>query len=335
MSPDIAAAEVPTLVDLEPPPRQMLDDVLRGLSAPDKRVPPIYFYDQRGSRLFDQICELPEYYLTRAELAILRAHIDEMAELVGPRALLIELGSGSSLKTCIPLAHLHDLAAYVPVDISRDYLIASVGELRRRFPGLEIRPVAADFTQPFEVPTPSRRAWRRLVYFPGSTLGNFDPDPAVRLLANVARIAGPSGAALIGVDLEKDVTTLERAYNDAAGVTARFNLNLLERFNRELGADFDLDSAWHRAVWSPRHHRIEMHLVSGRDQTIHIDRHEIRWRAGEKIHTESSYKYTVERFAELAARAGLSLEKTWYDPRSLFSVHYLVPTRDPAPLAGE
>ena len=301
----------------------MLDDVLRGLSATSKWLSPIYFYDRRGSQLFDQICALPEYYPTRTELAILRADIDEMAEAIGPGASLIELGSGSSQKTRIPLEHLEELVAYVPVDISREHLLASAEALRASYPALEILPVCADFTQPFELPVTTRPPQRTIVYFPGSTIGNFDPNGAVELLGQMARIAGPTGGVLIGVDLEKPVAILERAYNDSAGVTALFNLNLLRRLNRELGADFDVEAYSHRAVWNPSHHRIEMHLVSSRAQSIHIDGVEFNVREGESIHTESSYKYTLPRFAALATRASLTVAQTWTDPRALFSVIYL------------
>ncbi len=301
----------------------MLADVLRGLTADEKWLSSLYFYDARGSQLFDEICELPEYYPTRTELAIMEANIGAMSRLLGPQAMLVEFGSGSSLKTRILLEHMDGLAAYVPVEISREHLMNSARELHARFPGIEILPVCADFTQDFELPEPAHPPLRNIVYFPGSTIGNFDPDDALDLLRRMARIAGKGGGVLIGVDLEKDVATLERAYNDAAGVTAAFNLNILERLNRELGADFDPGAFSHRAVWNDARHRIEMHLESRKDQAVHVRGHEIHFRRGETIHTESSYKFTLPRFEQLAAQAGLTVAHVWTDDQRLFSVQFL------------
>ncbi|HEX7047728.1 MAG TPA: L-histidine N(alpha)-methyltransferase [Gammaproteobacteria bacterium] len=311
------------LLDFHPASKDMLADVLRGLTAEHKWLSSLYFYDARGSQLFDEICELPEYYPTRTELAIMEANIDEMSELLGLRAMLVEFGSGSSLKTRTLLEHMDDLAAYVPVEISRDHLMQSAQELHRHFPGIEILPVCADFTQDFGLPEPAHPPLRNIVYFPGSTIGNFDPDDALDLLKRMAHIAEPGGGVLIGVDLEKDAATLERAYNDAAGVTARFNLNILERLNRELDGDFNLDAFSHKAVWNEQRHRIEMHLESSEDQVVRIRGHEIRFRAGETIHTESSYKFTLPRFEQLAAQAGLTVKHAWMDEKRLFSVQFL------------
>lgn len=312
------------LIDYHPARKDMLADVLNGLKADEKWLSSMYFYDERGSKLFDEICELPEYYPTRTELSIMERHVDEMCELLGPHAMLVEFGSGSSLKTRILLEHMDDLAAYVPVEISRDHLMNSAKELHRQFPGTEILPVCADFTQDFDLPTPSRPPLRNVAYFPGSTIGNFDPDDALDLLKRMARIGGNGGGVLIGVDLEKDVDILERAYNDAAGVTAQFNLNILERLNRELGANFDLEAFTHKAIWNPQRHRIEMHLVSRRPQTVTIRGERIAFAAGETIHTESSYKFSLQRFADLAAQAGLTVERVWTDEKNMFSVQYLI-----------
>jgi dimethylhistidine N-methyltransferase len=250
-------------------------------------------------------------------------HLGEMSGLIGPQAMLVELGSGSSQKIRVLLEHLDDLAAYVPVEISRDYLMCSAQALRRHFPDLHILPVCADFTQDFALPEPVQPALRNIAYFPGSTIGNFDPTDALALLKRMARIAGEDGGVLVGVDLVKDVRILERAYNDAAGVTAQFNLNILERLNRELGTDFDIDAFSHKAVWNAACERIEMHLVSVADQVVRLCDCVIRFRKGETIHTESSHKYTLSRFEDLAAQAGLAVETVWTDPDALFSVQYL------------
>jgi dimethylhistidine N-methyltransferase len=312
------------LLDLHPARKDMLAEVLRGLKAPEKRLSPMYFYDERGSRLFDQICDLPEYYPTRTELAIMERHLGEMSGLIGPQAMLVEFGSGSSQKIRVLLGHLDDLAAYVPVEISREYLISSAQALHRHFPDLEILPVCADFTRDFSLPDPVQPPLRKIAYFPGSTIGNFNPADALALLKRMARIADEDGGVLIGVDLVKDVRILERAYNDAAGVTAKFNLNILERFNRELGTDFDVEAFSHKAVWNAARERIEMHLVSEVDQRVRVCDCVIRFRKGETIHTESSHKYTLPGFKALAEQAGLRVEEVWTDRDSLFSVQYLV-----------
>lgn len=299
-------------------------DVLRGLRLSPKALNPKYFYDERGSRLFDRICELDEYYLTRVELSIMRAHVDEMAAELGEECCLIEFGSGSGLKTRILLRHMKRPAAYVPVDIALDHLAGASGRLRDEFPHLSVLPVCADFTQPFELPRDLPTDLRRAVYFPGSTIGNFEPDDAQRLLRMMADTCGSDGGVLIGVDLKKDRETLERAYNDAAGVTAQFNLNLLTRMNRELGADF-VPARWrHRAAFNETRGRIEMHLISTTAQTVHIDGIEIAFAANESIHTESSHKYELDQFAAMARAAGLKTRRVWTDPDGFFSVHHLV-----------
>ncbi|MGD8378299.1 MAG: L-histidine N(alpha)-methyltransferase [Gammaproteobacteria bacterium] len=311
------------LHDYHPSRADLKSDILGGLRQPRKWISSMYFYDERGSQLFDRICEQPEYYPTRTELAIMEADVDAMCDLLGEHVLLVEPGSGSSLKTRILLAHMHKPAGYVPVEISRDYLMQSVEALQEAFPTIEILPVCADFTSAFELPSPEVAAARNVVYFPGSTIGNFEPDDALDLLANMRRLAADNGALLVGVDLRKEVAVMEAAYNDAAGVTAEFNLNVLARLNRDLKADFDLSAFRHRAIWNDEESRIEMHLVSSRDQEAHIAGETFHFAEGEYIHTESSYKYTPERFAALAARAGFRVKRIWTDDRRWFSVQYL------------
>lgn len=300
-----------------------LADALRGLGQPQKTLPCKYFYDAEGSKLFDQICQLPEYYPTRTELGILHAHAAEMARCLGREALLIEYGSGSSVKTRLLLDRLERPAAYVPVDISGDHLFETALSLRLDYPGLPVLPVCADFTAEFRLPKPPGPVARRTIYFPGSTIGNFAEKAAVELMAGVARRVGPGGGFLVGVDLKKDLRVLERAYDDAEGVTAAFNLNLLARMNRELDADFDLRRFEHRARWNEAAGRVEMHLVSRTRQVAHIDGEPIQFSAGESICTEHSHKYSVEGFAHLARQAGLAVRHVWTDRRRFFSVQYL------------
>ncbi|MEP0546159.1 MAG: L-histidine N(alpha)-methyltransferase [Rhodothermales bacterium] len=300
-------------------------DVLTGLGRPQKAIPCKYFYDERGSVLFDRITETEEYYPTRTELAIMETHVDEMAAHIGPRAALIEYGSGSSLKTRVLLDGLDDLAAYVPIDISQAHLFATAETLREAYPGLPILPVAADYTADFDLP-PLTDARKRVVYFPGSTVGNFDRAQAADFLDHAAEVAcgedGTCGGLLIGVDLKKDRATLEAAYDDAAGVTAAFNLNLLTRINRELDGTFDPDGFRHRAVWNDDLGRIETYLVSTRKQTVTVDGEAFHFAEGERVHTENSHKYTVEGFARFAAASGFVLRQAWTDPEDLFSVQY-------------
>jgi dimethylhistidine N-methyltransferase len=298
-------------------------DVLAGLREQPKRISPIYFYDARGSKLFDQICELKEYYPTRTEMRILADDGDDMARYIGEDALLVEFGSGSSMKTRLLLDRLPTLAAYVPVDISRSHLLNAARGIAAAYPHLEVLPVCADFTQPFAVPKPHRMARRVVVFFPGSTIGNFDPPQALSLMRVMHDVAGSGGGLLIGTDLVKDPEILVRAYDDARGVTAAFNLNALRRFNRELQADFDLGSFKHRAVWNATAQRIEMHLVSTREQRATLAGESIDFAAGEAIVTEHCHKYTVAGFAAQAARAGWTHVQHWLDPRGYFSVNYL------------
>jgi dimethylhistidine N-methyltransferase len=299
------------------------EDVLAGLANPCKSIPCKYFYDEPGSQLFDRITQLDEYYLTRAETQIMQQRAQEMARLLGSGCLLIEYGSGGSLKTRFLLDHLRGPAAYVPIDISREHLLGSVAQLRPEYPGLTILPVAADFTKPFELPDTGALERPRAIYFPGSTLGNFHPDEARHLLQMAAGVIGPQGALLVGIDLQKEAGTLIPAYNDAQGVTAAFNLNLLRRINRELNADFDLDRFEHRAEYNAEHHRIEMLLVSRARQTVRIGAETIRFEEGEGILTECSYKYSLDSFDRLTRSAGFVVEKVWTDDEQRFSVQYL------------
>ena len=301
-----------------------LREILTGLGQPQKRISSKFFYDERGSKLFDDICELPEYYLTRTELDIMRKHVSAMAEAIGPDASLIEFGSGASLKVRILLENLDRLAAYVPVDISRDHLVMAADSIARDFPAIEVWPVAADFTAPFELPDPTVTPVRNVVYFPGSTIGNFTHSAAKDLLAVMHHEAGENGALLIGIDLRKDGQIIEPAYNDSAGVTAEFNLNVLRRINREFGADFDLGNFRHRARYCQEFGRIEMYLDSTCDQVVTIDDREFHIATGESILTEFSHKYTVEGFATMAARAGFRLDRTWTDADEMFAVLYFL-----------
>jgi len=302
--------------------RQALDEVIAGLKQPEKTISPKYFYDERGSKLFEAITELPEYYPTETELGILRDNVAEISGLVGPQASLIEFGSGSSLKTRVLLENLESLAAYVPVDISAEPLLAASGEIREEFPQLDVRPVVADFTKPFTLPEPTVMPLRNIVYFPGSTIGNFTHDAAHELLEVMHGEAGEDGALLIGVDLQKDPEIIERAYNDSQGVTAEFNLNVLRRLNREFGADFRLDAFSHSAKYNRREGRVELRLVNAEEQDVTIGGEEITIEADEAILTEYSHKYTMAGFAAMAARAGFAVEKVWTDADELFSVQY-------------
>jgi len=307
----------------QPVRNRMREDVLHGLRQPHKWLPSKYFYDARGSELFELICEQPEYYLTRVELAILRDHIGEIADAVGPNALLMEYGSGSGVKTRLLLHHLRDPVAYVPVEIAREALLESIGALAEEFPDIELLPVCADFTAPLALPCPLQHARRTVAFFPGSTIGNFETEDAVKLLRQMRAQIGRDGAALVGVDLKKDPAALEAAYNDAAGVTAEFTLNLLARCNRELGADFDLAAFRHRARWNALAGRIETHVLSARRQSVRIDGETFRFDADEPMLVEYSCKYSPLDFARLAGRAGLRVRGMWTDPQSRFSLQWL------------
>ena len=299
-----------------------LAEILEGLSQNPKKISPKFFYDETGSRLFEAICELPEYYPTRTEIAIMREHLPEMAEHIGPGAHVIEFGIGSGLKTKLLLEALDQPVAFAPVDISAEHLADTVEALAKDFPGIEMLPVAADFSRPFPQPEPSRKADRNLVYFPGSTIGNFEPEAALELLRVMHHEAGPDGGMLIGLDLRKDRETLERAYNDSAGVTAEFNLNLLHHLNREFGSDFDTNAFRHLAFYNDSEGRIEMHLVSEMNQSVSLAGREFQIVDGEHIITEYSHKYTPEGFGEMAVNAGFTVERLWTDPQHWFGIMY-------------
>jgi dimethylhistidine N-methyltransferase len=308
--------------------RYALDDdefataVLDGLSRPQKTLPCRFFYDARGSALFEEITRLPEYYPTRTETAILEAHAGEMADGVPDGGVLVEFGSGSSRKTEILLSKLPRLRAYVAIDVSKSALDDARQRLLARFPTLDVRPLVGDFS--FPVALPADLAGRHKTgFFPGSTIGNLTPAESQRLLGVFRELLSPGGRLIVGVDLKKDVRKLVRAYNDAAGVTAAFNLNLLGRINREIGGTFDLDAFHHEAIYNPRDGRIEMHLISRRDQGVSVAGRRFRLRTGETIHTENSYKYTVRQFQDVARAAGWRPTRVWSDKRNLFSVHEL------------
>jgi L-histidine N-alpha-methyltransferase len=303
--------------------RQFRADVLRGLRGSKKKLPCKYFYDEIGSALFEQITALEEYYPTRTELGIMERHVAEMAGLLGPRCLLIEYGSGSSVKTRLLLDHVRDPAGYVPIDVSGEHLRRSACAVGEEYPDIEVLPLCADFTRPLDLPACRKRVARRVVYFPGSTLGNFTPDEATALLRQTAVLCGCDGGLLLGIDLRKDPRVLEAAYNDRRGVTAAFNRNILVRINRELDADFDLDQFVHQALYDADKGRIEMHLVSRCDQVVRVGGVPFFFGAGESIHTENSHKYSLAALTDLAAAGGVAVERVWTDERQYFSVAYL------------
>jgi dimethylhistidine N-methyltransferase len=296
-------------------------DVLAGLTHHPKYLSPKYFYDAAGSELFEQITVLPEYYPTRTELSILKDRGEDIAAIIPDHAALIEFGAGATTKARLLLNRSH-LGAYVPVDISGDFLNAQARDLAQDFPKLNIHPVVADFTAPFELPA-DIKGMPKVGFFPGSTLGNFEPHEACAFLRSARNILGNGSLLIIGIDLEKDEKVLQAAYNDAAGVTANFNLNLLIRINRELGANFDLSAFGHHALYNRERHRIEMHLVSRKAQTVRVLGRNISFRVGESIHTENSYKYSLDRFGALARGSGWSPKQSWTDTNQMFSVNAL------------
>lgn len=298
------------------------DHVMAGLGDHPKWLSAKYFYDAAGSDLFEQITELPEYYPTRTELSILRRCAGEMAGYIPLSAALVEFGTGSTKKARILIEASPQLATYVPVDISAEFLAAEAAAVRRDIPWIAVLPVAADFTRDFDLP-PQIRARPRVGFFPGSTIGNFEPEDAAEFLRQAGRILGAGATMIVGVDRIKDTDVLNAAYDDAAGVTAKFNLNVLARMNRELGGDFDLSSFRHRAFYNVEAHRIEMHLESLRDQTVTVAGRTFAFAKGETIHTENSYKYTVESFRALAQSAGWRPVATWTDERDYFAIHAL------------
>jgi dimethylhistidine N-methyltransferase len=300
-----------------------LSETIAGLSQPQKMLPCKFFYDEHGSRLFNEICELDDYYPTRAENQILRDNINEIAGLIGSRCRLVEFGSGTSTKTRHLLTHLPDMSEYIPIDISGEQLLESAVQLVCEFPDLEINPIKADYGKLLKLPKSKQKPKRTVAFFPGSTIGNLHPGEAIVFLRNIALLCGNDGGLLIGVDRKKERRILESAYNDCKGVTAKFNLNILARANRELGADFDLSAFHHRAPYNENHGRIEMHLVSKCPQTVHVDSQEFCFEEKEYITTEYSYKYTLKDFERLAWKAGFELVTHWEDPAHLFSVLFL------------
>ncbi len=321
-----AAAPLLDLRDHSPDTASLLAEVRAGLTARPRTLPSKLFYDEEGSRLFDAITELDEYYPTRTEVGILETHAAAISDAVGQNVVLVEYGSGSSLKTDVLLRSLSGALSYVPIDISREHLMQSAARLAAKYPNLEVTPVAADYTGSFTLPESARRH-RVIVFFPGSTVGNFVPKEAVLFLEHIREVIGENGGLLIGVDLRKDVAVLEPAYNDAQGVTAAFNLNVLRRINRDLGADFVLDAFEHRAFFNEQEGRIEMHLISRADQEVHIEGETFPIAEGASICTEYSYKYTLEGFRKLAEEAGLAVTNVWTDDRAYFSVQFLTPQR--------
>src|SRR5213595_1092315 len=313
--------------EVAPTGSDFLADAITGLSSNQRTLPCKYFYDERGAALFQKICELPEYYITRTEIDILDRNRTEIASHLGPNIGLIGLGTGAGTKTRILIESLKNPAVYIPVDISEKQLRESTALFQKIFPDMEILPVCADYLQPVVLPTPTQTAARNVVYFPGSTIGNFEPGEAMEFLSRVANVCPENGGLLIGVDLKKDQRVLEAAYNDRAGVTAQFNLNLLERVNREVGADFDLDQWQHRAIYNSSAGRIEMYHISEIDQFVHLDEHKFHFRRGEKITTEYSYKYAPEEFAALAGKAGFEFAHMWSDDARLFGVFYFTCSR--------
>lgn len=312
------------LRDFAPEADSFLEEVLDGLQKPVREIPSKFFYDERGSRLFEQITQLDEYYPTRTEVRIMNDYVDEIVERIGHGSMLIEYGSGNSEKTRILLDHLPDLAAYVPIDISKEHLMSSAKSIAAKYPDLEVLPVAADYNDSsFHIPLSSRSVSHRVVYYPGSTVGNFHPRDAIVFLQRIAKLCGSGGGLLLGVDLKKDPAILHAAYNDRDGVTAKFNLNILRRINDELGSDFQLDHWRHRAIYNKREGRVEMHLVSLKQQTVNLDGVIVEFEPGESIWTESSYKYSFGQFEALSNKAGFEVDKVWTDPERLFSVQYL------------
>ncbi|MGD2112226.1 MAG: L-histidine N(alpha)-methyltransferase [Gammaproteobacteria bacterium] len=310
--------------ELHVPAESMAAEVHAGLSRAQKSLPPKLFYDKQGSELFDVITRLPEYYPTRTEIGLLRQHAPEMAELLGSQSILLELGSGSSIKIRLLLEAVRP-RIYVPMDISREHLIDAAQRIARDYPWLAVHAACVDYSRSWDIP--DFGPGRYNAFFPGSSIGNFEPAAALALLRHVRRLVGQHGGLLIGVDLKKDTRILEQAYNDSRGVTAAFNLNMLAHINRRLQADFEPGNFRHRALYNSPLGRIEMHLESQSDHCVHVDGNLYHFARGETIHTESSYKYAVTEFHDLAARAGFAPVRVWTDPDCLFSVHYLTAER--------
>jgi dimethylhistidine N-methyltransferase len=311
------------LIDHGPSTSTMLKEVLIGLSQHQKSLPPKYFYDKKGSEIFEKICLLNEYYPARAEAEILTTYAQEISQLIGQESLILEPGSGAGQKIRFLIPHLMDPVGYVPIDIAKEMLLKMTEEIRSEYPLLKVSPICADFNQEMDlIVSINNTEKKRVVFFPGSTIGNFTPLEAVNFLKKTGKVIGHGGGLLIGIDLKKNPKTMIEAYDDAQGVTADFNLNLLERLNREVAASFDLDRFFHKAEYNEELGRIEMHLVSKESQYIRVNETVFRFRDGETIHTENSYKYTTDEFTELCAKARFKLRKFWKDQRNLFCVYY-------------
>ncbi|WP_233843235.1 L-histidine N(alpha)-methyltransferase [Dyella sp. 2HG41-7] len=306
-----------------PPDDVLLQVVQRGLRATPKRLPSWLFYDEQGSALFEQICEQPEYYLTRAEIALLNQHAGDIAGVLGPDVRLVEYGSGHAIKTRLLLEHLVNPVAWVPIELSAEPLRQAMARMSTHFPDLPIQPLAVDFTKSLRLPVPPRAPRRTVLYFPGSTIGNFEDRDAAQLLRKMRGEMGDNGGILVGADLKKSRKTIEAAYNDRAGITTAFTLNMLTRLNRELGCNFDLGGFRHRARYNAMAGRIETHILSNRDQRVQVGRYDIPFREDEAMLVEYSCKYSLEDFAALAATAGLAVQHVWLDPEGLFSLQYL------------
>lgn len=311
------------LYDFAPATGSLYEEVLAGLRKTHKELPGTLLYDERGSQLFDRICEQPEYYLTRTELSIMQQSIGEMATLLGEQVALVEYGSGSSLKTTILLDHLPELTCYIPIDISKEHLLQAATKLAKQYPKLEILPVCADYSLPFHLPTPSKPAARYVAYYPGSTISHFYPEEAVTFLAQVRQVCGPDSRLLIGVDLKKDAKIIEPAYNDAAGYSRAFTNNILHHINRRFGANFEPQAFVHQAFFNPSQGRVEFYLASCQPQTVRLNGETIGFQTDERINLAYSYKYSLTGFAELAAKAGWGIKRVWTDDQQLFSVQCL------------
>jgi len=313
-----------TIHDLKPKIDNFRNEVLAGLSKPQKKIPPKFFYDENGSKIFDQICELEEYYPTRIESELLRNHCSEIADLIEESCLVIEYGSGSSQKISILLDQLKNPSAYMPIDISREHMIVASTRIAEKYPDLDVLAVCADYTREMVLPEYNQNiVKKKVIFFPGTTIANLERIEAVKLLKQSATIVGLGGGMLIGVDTKKDPQLLHAAYNDAKGVTAAFNLNLLLRMNRELEADFKLNSFNHYAFFNLKKSRIELHLVSLKDQIVTVAGQKFRFIDGESIHTENSYKFSIQEVQNLAEECGFKLTKVWSDSNNYFSICYL------------
>lgn len=321
--PSASEPKTNTKPTVPPVDQTFLREVCEGLSRAQKTLPCKYFYDDKGSRLFEKICELPEYYITRTELALLEKIKTDLAELIGKNATIIEPGAGAGIKIRTLLKAIDNPESYVPMDISEEFLFYSAQIIQKEFPKIEIMPIKGDFSHPVKwLGKPDNN--NRVVFFPGSTIGNFEKHQAVKFLSNMHLLMGKDGALIIGVDLVKEQSILESAYNDSKGITEAFNKNLLDRINRNLNADFDLNQFDHDAIYNQQRQRIEMHLVSRQQQTVKINGASFSFLTGETIHTENSHKYSVQGFLQMALEAKLKCVKTWTDDQQMFSIHYLV-----------